>query len=69
MRYSWRRLEVPKVMHIGYRNPQYEYVLKGKALKSTDSEKDLGVVITNDLKFSKQCIAVEKKAQKLLGYI
>lgn len=58
-----------KVMHIGYRNPQSEYFLQGKALESTDSEKDLGVVITSDLKFSKQCIAVEKKAQKLLGYI
>ena len=58
-----------KVMHIGYRNPHSEYILQGKALESTDSEKDLGVVITNDLKFSKQCIAVEKKAQKLLGYI
>ena len=58
-----------KVMHIGYRNPQSEYFLQGKALESTDSEKDLGVVITSDLKFSKQCIAAEKKAQKLLGYI
>jgi len=58
-----------KVMHIGYRNPQSQYFLQGKALESTDSEKDLGVVITSDLKFSKQCIAVEKKAQKLLGYI
>ena len=58
-----------KVMHIGYRNPQSEYFIQGKALESTDSEKDLGVVITSDLKFSKQCIAVEKKAQKLLGYI
>jgi len=58
-----------KVMHIGYRNPNSEYFLQGKALESTDCEKDLGVVITNDLKFSQQCIAAEKRAQKLLGYI
>ena len=30
---------------------------------------DLGVVITNDLKSSNQCIEAVKKAQKLLGYI
>ena len=36
---------------------------------TTAQEKDLGVIISNDLKFSKQCIAVEKKAQKISGYI
>ena len=29
----------------------------------------MGVVISNDLKFSKQCIEAEKKAQRMLGYI
>ena len=58
-----------KVMHIGYRNPNSEYSLLGNSIESTASEKDLGVVITNDLKFSKQCIEAEKKAQRILGYI
>ena len=31
--------------------------------------KYLGVLISSDLKFSKQCIEVEKKTQKLLGYM
>ena len=51
-----------KVMHIGHRNPKSQYILKGTALESSDTEKDLGVTITSDLKFSKQCIEVEKKA-------
>ena len=62
-------VEKCKVMHIGHRNPQAVYSLKNSALESTDMEKDLGVVITSDLKFSKQCIEAEKKAQRILGYI
>ena len=58
-----------KVMHIGHRNPQTEYSLQGRLLESTVTEKDLGVVISSDLKFSKQCIEAEKKAQRMLGYI
>ena len=58
-----------KVMHIGHRNPQSSYTLLGNSVDCTDTEKDLGVVISNDLKFSKQCIEAEKKAQRMLGYI
>lgn len=32
-------------------------------------EKDLGVYISSDLKVTKQCIAMEKKAMRILGYI
>ena len=62
-------LEKCKVMHIGQANSKSDYSLQGKAMVVTDLEKDLGVLISSDLKFSKQCIEVEKKAQKLLGYI
>ena len=41
----------------------------GSAISSEDRKTDLGVVITTDLKSSAQCIAVERKAQKILGYI
>ena len=58
-----------KVMHIGYRNPNTDYVLQGQTLQETDSEVHLGLVITSDLKPSKQCIEAEKKAQRILGYI
>ena len=58
-----------KVMHTGHRNPHAQYSLLGNHLESTETEKDLGVVISSDLKFSKQCIEAEKKAQRILGYI
>lgn len=58
-----------KVMHIGYNNQMANYTLNGHQIEATDAEKDLGVIISKDLKFTKQCVEVEKKAQKLLGYI
>ena len=58
-----------KVMHIGFRNRKIKYELFGREIESCEMERDLGVVITNDMKSSRQCIEAEKKAQKLLGYI
>ena len=62
-------LDKCKVMHIGYKNNNVKYELLGRELESCQQEKDLGVTITNDLQPSKQCIEVEKKAPKILGYI
>ena len=58
-----------KVMHIGDKNPQANYSLLGNEIASVAQEEDLGVIISNDLKFTNQTIKVEKKAQKLIGYI
>ena len=57
------------VLHVGYRNPKAEYTLQGNPITETNSEVDLGVVVTNDFKFSAQCIEAEKRANKILGYI
>ena len=57
------------VLHFGTRNPRTAYTLQGSPVSEAASEKDLGVLITNDLKFSAQCIAAEKKANRILGYI
>ena len=62
-------LDKCKVMHIGNKNVNSKYELLGKEIESCQQEKDLGVIITSDLKPSKQCIEAEKKAQKILGYI
>ena len=62
-------LDKCKVMHIGYKNQNVKYTLQGKEIQSVEQEKDLGVIISNDLKFSKQCIKAEKSAQKMVGYI
>ena len=58
-----------KVLHIGDRNPQTDYSLLGNEVQSVDQEEDLGIIISKDLKFTKHSLKVEKKAQKLIGYI
>ena len=37
--------------------------------KSIDEERDLGVLISKDLKFSKQCLMAKNKANLMLGII
>ncbi len=56
-----------KVMHIGHTNQNADYSLLNQDMVSSDLETDLDVLISTDLKFSKQCIEVEKKAQELFG--
>ena len=56
-----------KVLHIGNRNVQASYTMNGKQLAKVEQEKDLGVVISSDLKPSKQCSEVVKTANKLIG--
>ncbi len=38
-------------------------------LETIDTQKDLGIVISSDLKTTKHCIEVEKKCNRLQGYI
>jgi len=45
-----------KVMHMGYNNLQAEYVTDGSKLESVNEEKDLGVIISEDLKWDKQAV-------------
>jgi len=61
-----------KVLHFGKLNPRFSYTLGGMApggtvLQSVDEEKDLGVIISTDLKPSKQCAKAAKKANSVLG--
>ena len=58
-----------KVMHLGNGNPRDEYKINGEPLQVVESEKDLGVVISSDMKTTKHCIEIEKKCNRLLGYI
>ena len=56
-----------KVVHFGRANPKRSYVMNGQLLASSDVEKDIGVIISNDLKPSQQCAAAAKKANITLG--
>ena len=56
------------VMHIGHNNMQSNYNMSNQQLSTTDQQRDLGIVITKDLKWQKQ---TEKscKTANILGFI
>ena len=58
-----------KVMHLGKKNEQSEYQINGKKLAEITEEKDLGVIISNDLKVGKQCDKAVNKGNQILGLI
>jgi len=55
--------------NMGYNNLQAEYVTDGSKLETVNEEKDLGVIISEGLKWEKQCSAAVSKANKILGII
>ena len=57
------------VIHAGKHNPQFEYVWGGRDLVVTEAEKDVGVMVTSNLKPSLQCANAAKKANMVLGQI
>ena len=58
-----------KVMHFGRVNQKRDYYMKNQKLETTSTEKDLGIVITSDLKSSEQCSQAYSKASHVLGMI
>ena len=60
------------VMHVGHSdNTRYHLQQDGKKweLKSGTEERDLGVIITSDLRVSRQCLNAVSKANKVLGMV
>ena len=58
-----------KIMHLGYGNAKYEYELNNTTLSESTGEKDLGVLIDNDLKFSPHIKSIVAKANRMIGLI
>ena len=58
-----------KVLHLGRRNPRYEYNMGDQTLETTTEEKDLGVIIDEKLKFDKHTEVQANKANKVLGLL
>jgi hypothetical protein len=58
-----------KIMHIGKNNPCYEYTMRGTKLGTTEEERDIGVVITKNLKPSEQCSKAAGRATAVLNQI
>ena len=62
-------VEKCKVMHFGKSNSKSNYTIGNSTLQVVTYEKDLGVIVQDDLKVSMQCSEVVKKANKILGMI
>ena len=58
-----------KVVNFGTNNPKYGYRLGGVELAHSEQEKDLGVIITSDLKPSAQVAKAAAAANSMLGRI
>jgi ribonuclease P/MRP protein subunit RPP40 len=57
------------VIHIGCKNKQYNYKLGDSELKKSVKEKDLGIIIDSNMKWSEQCSVAIKSANSTLGII
>jgi len=69
---SWQmdfNVDKCKVMHIGSRNKQFSYMMKGHQLDVVTTEKDLGVFISSNLKVAEHCYDAYSKANKMLGLV
>ena len=57
------------ILHYGKKNERFLYHLNGNLIDSRKEEKDLGVYISEDMKFQKQLQTCVAKANKLLAMI
>ena len=58
-----------KVLHIGRNNKRAKYYLGGEQLEEVHDEKDLGVIVQENLKVERQVTSAVKKANRVLGMI
>jgi ribonucleases P/MRP protein subunit RPP40 len=58
-----------KVMHSGMRNQRAVYQMGGHNLESTDEERDIGVMVSKNMKPSAQCAKAARTATTVLGQI
>jgi len=56
-----------KILHLGTFNPRHSYTMFGCTLEEVTEEKDLGIIIENQLKFDAQTTSVTNKSCRLLG--
>ena len=58
-----------KVMHFGYNNTLASYYIDNTMLPSCTVERDLGILIQDNLKVSQQCFKAASAANRILGMI
>ena len=58
------------VMHLGRKNDKHVYSMDSSSnLKNIELERDLGLLVDNNIKFSSQCSIAAKNANRILGLI
>ena len=74
--YSWSQdwlmlfnVEKCHVIHFGSSNMKASYVLNGETLSVATEERDLGIIVSSDLKVAKQCAKSISTANRVLGMI
>ena len=58
-----------KILHTGHANPRHEYTVNGTTIGAADEERDIGVIISNTLKPTRQCNEAARKAHGVLGHL
>jgi hypothetical protein len=58
-----------KVMHFGRNNPEHVYSMNGEALEKVKKERDIGVIVQDNLKLAAQCTAAAATARAVLSQI
>ena len=58
-----------KIMHLGKHNTKQVYSMDGQVLETTNAEKDIGVMVQDNLKPSLHCTKVAAKANGMLGQL
>jgi hypothetical protein len=57
------------VIHVGTHNQRFEYVMERQKLLAVEEERDLGIMISADVKSSANCRVACTKAQRILGML
>ena len=58
-----------KVLHLGKKNPALEYTIGNNTMQKTRTQTDLGVIISQDLKWEKHIAVITKRANKIMYLI
>ena len=56
-----------KVLHLGSNNINSKYYMDTHELEAVNEERDLGIIVSSDMKASRQCRSAYNKASRILG--